>query len=76
MLGKKTCLLLGAGASSHLGFPLGSGLKEKILKELESYLKGHKQLEPSGEGLDYRQIKEFFDGLASVSYTHLTLPTT
>lgn len=31
MLSKKTCLLLGAGASAHLGFPLGAKLRIDIL---------------------------------------------
>ena len=34
MLKKKTCLLLGAGASKHLGFPLGFDLRQKMLFEL------------------------------------------
>jgi hypothetical protein len=34
MLPKRTCLLLGAGASTHLGFPLGQELRQKMLFEL------------------------------------------
>lgn len=34
MLAKKTCLLLGAGASSHLGYPLGAQLQDQMVAEL------------------------------------------
>ncbi|MFN7869759.1 MAG: hypothetical protein ACK5TX_20315 [Planctomyces sp.] len=34
MLKKKTCLLLGAGASQHLGFPLGCELRQLMLTRL------------------------------------------
>lgn len=34
MLPKQTCLVLGAGASKHLGFPLGHELRQKMLWEL------------------------------------------
>lgn len=36
MITRPTTLLLGAGASAHLGFPLGSGLRKKILECMDS----------------------------------------
>lgn len=36
MIDKDICLILGAGASSHLNFPLGTTLRDNIVDELES----------------------------------------
>ncbi|WP_299461880.1 hypothetical protein [uncultured Gimesia sp.] len=41
MLSKKTCLILGAGASAHLGFPLGAKLRIDILDILRDLKNKH-----------------------------------
>lgn len=64
MLLRKTCLLLGAGASKHLSFPLGEELRKKMLFELL----GQKDKEPATLPDDYKRggedLTAFYDKLA------------
>ena len=39
MIEKPTVLILGAGASNHVGFPLGNGLKNEICNRIDSIIK-------------------------------------
>ena len=71
MLKRKTCLLLGAGASAHLGFPLGVQLKDKMLWELNKHKdKQHDQI-PDEIGMGGEDLRTFFDKLA---FGHWTSP--
>lgn len=69
MITKKTCLLLGAGASSHLGFPLGGQLKQKMLQQL-SYWNGNdaarKSVEPN---VTAEEVKSFYEDMLHSNYT-------
>lgn len=64
MLPRRTCLLLGAGASKHLSFPLGDELRKKMLFELL----GQKDKEHDKLPDDFRRAGEdlsaFYDKLA------------
>ncbi len=64
MLTMKTCLLLGAGASAHLGFPLGADLKYQILGELNSQRKKPKDQLPEDFRKGAEDLNEFFEHLA------------
>lgn len=44
MIEKNICLLLGAGASAHLGFPLGKTLNHKIMGELKKIKDGTSEI--------------------------------
>lgn len=64
MLPKRTCLLLGAGASKHLGFPLGDELRKMMLDELfEQKDKKHKDL-PEDFHRGDEDLAAFYDKLA------------
>lgn len=69
MLTKRTCLLLGAGASKHLGFPLGGELRSQMLKELWEV----KNLRPEQIPDDFKRngenISLFYDRLAYGSWS-------
>lgn len=69
MLRKNTCLLLGAGASKHLSFPLGDELRKKMLLELL----GQKGKEHDKLSEDFRRSGEdlagFYDKLAYGNWT-------
>lgn len=69
MLPRKTCLLLGAGASKHLGFPLGNELRKKILFELL----GQKDKDQDKMPEEFRRAGEdlagFYDKLAYGNWT-------
>ncbi|QDU17469.1 hypothetical protein CA11_53110 [Gimesia maris] len=61
MLEKRTCLILGAGASAHLGFPVGAALKNDILKELKRMIteNGLKDYPPEIQDSD-EDLNEFY----------------
>ena len=69
MLSRRTCLLLGAGASSHLRFPLGNELRKKMLFEL----RGQKDKEYDTLPEDFRRGREdlvaFYEKLAYGNWT-------
>jgi hypothetical protein len=54
-------LLLGAGASAHLGFPLGNDLRDEILKELRSLKNSPETDLPEPIRSDAPLIEEFHD---------------
>ena len=69
MLKKKTCLLLGAGASKHLEFPLGDELRQQMLGVLRAEKtkpvdKLPEEFKKSGE-----DISLFYDRLAYGNWT-------
>ena len=64
MLKKKTCLLLGAGASHHLGFPLGAGLKRDMVKALETPAALLDRLPVGLENTTEDHLRAFHDELA------------
>jgi len=63
VLSKSTCLLLGAGASTHLGFPLGSELRLSILDELRRMTDQDVESLPATLQADAHRRKEFLDKL-------------
>jgi len=63
MIEKNICLLLGAGASSHLGFPLGEGLKNSILLELDQMRKSDLSRYPEGIRDSGEDLDEFYERL-------------
>ncbi len=64
MLSKKTCLLLGAGASGHLGFPLGSELRKQILFELIGQKDKPADKVPADFSRSGEDLRFFYDRLA------------
>lgn len=64
MLSKKTCLLLGAGASTHLGFPLGDQLRKNILSELNGQKDKPADELPSEFSRSGEDLQLFYDRLA------------
>ncbi len=69
MLKRRTCLLLGAGASKHLGFPLGDELRKGILFELF----GQKNKETDELPEDFKRggedLSAFYDKMAYGGWT-------
>lgn len=54
---KKTCLILGAGASLDMGYPTGKGLREKIIRDSPSiYSSMMKSIEPSINTVDVERF--------------------
>ena len=64
MLKKKTCLLLGAGASKHLGFPLGFELRQSILSLLHDLKDKPADKIPDEIKRSDENVPLFFDRLA------------
>ena len=64
VLSKKTCLLLGAGASKHVGFPLGDELRKKILYELLGQKDKPADELPGDFGRSGEDLQQFYDRLA------------
>jgi hypothetical protein len=65
MLARQTCLLLGAGGSSHLGFPLGDELRRRMITKLERY-KNYRNEEELPEQIRFcgEDLTAFYDKLA------------
>ncbi len=77
MLPRRTCLLLGAGGSKHLSFPLGDELRKKMLFELLGQKdKAHDKL-PEDFRRGGEDLAAFYDKLAYGNWTSalkLSLP--
>ncbi len=69
MLSKSTCLLLGAGASTDLGFPLGSELRLNILDELRRMTDQDVESLPPTLQAEAHRRKEFHDKLHYGNWT-------
>jgi len=61
MITKSTVLVLGAGASEHLGYPLGRSLKDKIVHQLKDDPNSIRQL--FALRLNEREIDQFTEAL-------------
>lgn len=72
MLKNKTCLLLGAGASKHLGFPLGFELKQQILEEIEQLESQRFKIHPPEFfklfDISSEELNKFYKGLLYSNY--------
>ncbi len=69
MLKRKTCLLLGAGASKHLGFPLGAELRTKIVFELLGQKNKPKDELPEDFRRGEEDLNAFYDRLSFGNWT-------
>lgn len=63
MIEKNVCLLLGAGASAHLGFPLGEELKHSIVEELGNMVNRDLSHHPEGIRDSGEDLEEFYERL-------------
>ena len=66
MIKEKVTLILGAGTSAPYGFPLGTGLMIKVIKDLkeETGANGHEFIELlKGMGFDYKEQRKFVEEL-------------
>lgn len=69
MLPKRTCLLLGAGASSHLSFPLGNELRRRMLFQLLAQKDKALDAIPETFRQGGEDLSAFYDQLAYGNWT-------
>ncbi|MCA8983359.1 MAG: hypothetical protein R3C12_01120 [Planctomycetaceae bacterium] len=69
MITKKTCLLLGAGASTHLGFPLGAELKRQMLTAMDDWIQIKGSSIPPKLEVPVEDVKSFYEEMLHSNFS-------
>lgn len=69
MITKKTCLLLGAGASNHLGFPLGAELKQQMLNAMVGWIQKKSSTIPPELEVPVEDVKTFYEEMLHSNFS-------